>query len=254
MNIAIVDDELSSRESFEKILRKCSNKLHFKMDLKSFSNGNSFLDDFHPLLYTVVFLDIYMNGLSGIEIAKEIRKVDSDVLIVFLTESDEFMPEAFSIHAFHYIIKPSSEEALYDKAESLLMDILNLGTGNESIFQFISQRKEYRLPYQDIVYIESNGHYCYINDKDKKRYKYRSSFSEVFDFLESDPRFLTINRGILINMDYLNHFEERNVVLYDNTRLPISVRNSKKIFQIIQNYTFSKLRHEIRYSGEKNDS
>ncbi|OUP48855.1 LytR/AlgR family response regulator transcription factor [Lachnoclostridium sp. An181] len=76
--------------------------------LSSFSDGVSFLESFQTERYSIVFMDIYMNGLNGLETAAKVRKVDGKCILIFLTSSKEFMPKAFSFHSFEYVIKPFS--------------------------------------------------------------------------------------------------------------------------------------------------
>ncbi len=80
------------------------NQLEYHIDL--FPGGEDLLGTYRPFQYTVIFLDIYMDGISGIETAEKIREADEDANLVFLTASEEHRPEAFSVFATAYLIKP----------------------------------------------------------------------------------------------------------------------------------------------------
>ena len=84
MNIAIVDDLSYENDKLKNILNEYAaiNKIALKTD--EYNNGESFLKNYSPYAYTIVFLDIFMEGLSGVDIAKIIRKSDTDTIIVFL--------------------------------------------------------------------------------------------------------------------------------------------------------------------------
>lgn len=250
MNIAIVDDVKTERDDLSSIIKNYSVNNHIKTDISLFESGEAFLEDFKPYLYTVIFLDIFMKELNGLETAKKIRETDSSVLIIFLTESTDFMPDAFNVHAFHYLKKPENLKDLEKITVDLLDDVRNLGKKDEDIFSFIANRKEYSLPFSDILSVESSAHYSIITKTDGTRYKSRIPFSETHASLENDRRFLLINRGILINMDYIESFEDNLCVMKNDISLPINIRNFAKINQIRQNYIFYMLRQSQRSSGE----
>lgn len=250
MNLAIVDDVKKERDDLSSIIKNYSVNNHIKTDISCFESGEDFLETFRPYLYTVVFLDIFMKKLNGLETAKKIRETDSSVLIIFLTESTDFMSDAFDVHAYHYLKKPSNLEELEGITKNLLDDIRNLGKKDEDIFSFIANRKEYNLLFSEILCVESSAHYSIITKTDGTRYKSRIPFSETHAALEYDKRFLLINRGILINMDYIESFEDNLCVMKNDISLPINIRNFAKINQIRQNYIFYMLRQSQRASGE----
>lgn len=250
MNIAIVDDVKNERDHLSSIIKNYSINKHIKVDVSDFESGEDFLEDFRPYLYTVVFLDIFMKELDGLETAKKIRELDTAILIVFLTESTDFMPEAFNVHAYHYLKKPDDTKELETVVIHLLDDIRKLGMKDENFFSFISERKEYNLPFSEILCVESNAHYSIITKTDGRKYKSRIPFSETYASLKSDGRFLLINRGILINMDYIKSFENNLCVLNNDIALPINIKNFMKINQIRQNYIFIKLRHKSINAGD----
>jgi DNA-binding LytR/AlgR family response regulator len=221
---------------------------HLTLDVTCFSSGEALLANYRPLLYTVIVLDIYMEDMSGIETAERIRAVDSDVLLVFLTTSDDHRPETFRCHAFDYIRKPVDTAALFQ----VMDDILKRNTPPlDKHLAFTSNRREYRLPYSDIVVIRSNNHYLEILDRQSVTYMTRMTFSSVSDLLKQDRRFLLILRGVYVNMDYIIDFRGNTCYLTGDIHLPINVRNSRKIQQIWRNYLFQSIRGEATERGAR---
>ena len=100
MNIAIIDDTAVDRLLLSKTLKDYFASRGLDADISEFENAEAFLQTYRPLMYTIVFMDIYMKGKNGIEAATEFRKSDCDTLLVFLTSSGEHRPEAFSTQRY----------------------------------------------------------------------------------------------------------------------------------------------------------
>ena len=110
MNIAIVDDSASDRRHLEQILQKYAAINQLDMNIEHFSGGEAFLNHYQPYQYTIIFLDIFMNGITGIKTAEIIRKTDEESVLVFLTTSEDHRPEAF-----RYLLPPISASPLHGK-------------------------------------------------------------------------------------------------------------------------------------------
>lgn len=168
MNIAIVDDKSEEREALKTLLTEYTAINSLEIILHEFPSGEIFLSEYTPFTYTVVFLDIYMNGMTGVETAEKIRKTDTDTPVIFLTTSREHMGNAFSVHAFDYIEKPADREKLF----TCMDDLLKTKTALYSeTLHFSQDRIEHRLPFPDIVSVNTaKTNYLDITDKKGKVY------------------------------------------------------------------------------------
>ena len=220
MNIAIVDDLPEEIENFKSILEEYSNTV------------------------TAIFLDIYMGGMTGIEAAEQIRKVDGDTLIVFLTSSNEHMGSAFSIHAFDYIEKPASKEKIFHVMDDILKRHTRI---YEKTLDFVCERKNFSIPLSSIVSIRTaESNYLEITDREKKVYNTRMTFSGIQKELEGESAFLLINRGVLVNMDYIARFAEGECFMKNGRSFQVYTKRGFETEQKWQNYIFSKVRDRQR--------
>ena len=176
--------------------------------------------------------------MSGTDAAEIIRKNDTDTTLVFLTESMDHMPEAFSLHAYDYISKPAD----ITRISRLMNDIIRQTNESSKSLSFVYDRENMSIPYSDIVVLSSSGHYLEITDKHNKIYKIRMTFSSVESALSDEKQFLLINRGVMVNMDHIQKFEDGVCYLEGNINMPANVRNIKNIKAIWRNYLFSKVR------------
>jgi len=249
VRIAIVDDQKRERDLLSEILKEYGTKRRYLMNIDTFSDGEQVLDGYTQYLFVVIFMDIFMPGMDGIEAARKIREKDADVSIVFVTTSTEHMPEAFDVHAFQYLVKDGDAAALREKVFRLMDELLARRIAAEKVFHFISERHEYALPFTELLCLESDGHYTVVTDKKGQRYRSRLSFSDAVDSLSGDRRFLSINRGILVNMDYIVSFDRGICTMLHELTLPVNVRKQKDIDQLRQNYVFQKLHEEMQRSA-----
>lgn len=112
IRIAICDDEPAILKMMNEYLVRFHLKYELQFQIQTFTDGKKLLADERE--YDIIFLDIKLPEENGIEIGHKIREKDKKVKIIFLTAYDDYMKQAFEVHAFNYIIKPASEEKLHN--------------------------------------------------------------------------------------------------------------------------------------------
>ena len=241
LNIAIVDDQAQDASSLHRLISNYALYNSLDLHIAEFRSAEEFFHDYQPYAFSIVFMDIYMNELTGIDAAKKIRKNDRDIFIIFLTTSSEHMREAFSTHAFDYIEKPIEESRLF----SVLDDILDRHTSkvNEPSLRFSSNRSDYMLPFKDIMLIRTaERNYLEITDINSTSYKTRMTFKEVSGLINTINYFLEINRGISVNLNYVTGIKNGICSMKGGTLAPVNLSKQAEIEQIWINFKFSKIR------------
>ena len=137
MNIAIVDDLASDRLQLIGKLQAYMQQARIPFTLYEFDSGEAFLEAFSPGRFSIVFLDIYMGGMTGMAVAHAIREQDFDCRLIFLTQSEEYLREGYSVNAVHYLIKPVSDPdftqamrfcRLTSSSQPVYLDVVSSGT------------------------------------------------------------------------------------------------------------------------------
>lgn len=250
MNIAIVDDRKEERALLKPLLLEYAASNNLEISLHEFPCGEDFLAEHSPFRFTVIFLDIYMDGMTGVETAERIRKTDTDTPVIFLTTSRDHMGRAFSIHAFDYIEKPADREKLFKCMDDLLKTKTVLYS---KTLDFSQDRTDHRLPFPNIVSVHTaESNYLDITDRKGEVYHIRMTFSAVCEQLCPDSRFLLVNRGLLINMDYIVRFEDGACVLKDGREYRVFTKKLKETEQKWQNYIFHRIRSGQKERGRRN--
>ncbi|MBP5249963.1 MAG: response regulator transcription factor [Lachnospiraceae bacterium] len=243
MNIAIVDDDQKEIDTLSDTLKEYAALGKTALTINVFHSAQEILAAYRPYAYTAIFMDIYMDGKTGIEAAQEILSLDRRAIIIFLTSSDEHMPQAFSMHAYDYIGKPAKKERLFKVMDDVLLRKSELESSPTLTIN--CDRNTVSLPYRDIVYVRTADHnYLEIMDEAKNTYITRLTFSKVADTLAKDRRFLLIIRGIIVNMEYIHKLSGDICYLKNGVQLPINIRNAKELENIYQNFKFDSMRNE----------
>ena len=248
LNIAIVDDLLSDSLRLKSFIQGYfHNSEHDLNNLISYSSGEELLKDFEPEKFHVVFMDIIMNKINGVQTARQLRIDDSRLLIIFMTTSREYALEAFTVHPFDYILKPYNKrniDNVLDEAVKFLM------ADDPSVTIKISQ-SDYQIPMSLVSSIVSQGHNVEINLTDGRSMLSNMAFKEIKKLFDDDPRFLLCNRGIIVNMSQISSRENGVFIMKNGMRFPIRVRDSSKIAAAFSQFLITHLRggvHENFYS------
>lgn len=148
MNIAICDDDKSFRDLLEKHLKNYFNERSIPLNFFQFGSGEELLDN--QLLFDLVFLDVEMGNINGIDTGKELKKRNPHNIIFVITSYDGYLDDAFKIRAFRFLCKPLNVVRLYkaldDAAELINNDII--------VFYDVNTGQNVRVYTNDIIYLE----------------------------------------------------------------------------------------------------
>ena len=249
MNIAIVDDEQKEIDRLREVINEYAVINRLDISVFPFRSGEEIIRAYRPYSFTLVFLDIYMPGMTGIEAAGSIMETDPGAMIIFLTSSDEHMPEAFSLHVYDYINKPAERERLFKVLDDALMRTTR--KSEEQVLTFMSNRHTIAVRFSEILLIRTNGRNLEIVDTDGESYETRMAFSEAEKRVAGDARFLTLMKGIVVNMDHIVRISDGRCYMTNNENVAVNVKKSKALTEIWQNYRIGCIRAERR--GRRNN-
>lgn len=236
MRIAIVDDLASERALLRDRLERQLSRRNVQADLFEYQSGEDFLAAEKEQRFTVVFLDIYMAGANGIETAKELRKLDTDCLLVFTTTSTDHALEGFQVRAMHYLVKPFTEEDI----DRLTDELLSRVPKPDKYMDLKVNRSDIRLCYQNIIYAEHFSHMIYIHTDGERELVTRQSFDSFITSLKMDPRFYQCNRGVVINLEHAVDFDGTDFRLDNGSNVPVSRKLLKNARQTFMEFLFQK--------------
>ena len=236
MKIAIVDDQAAERDRLKALLRAYAQQRNMPLVCFEFSSGEDFLRQYAAYRYSAVFLDVYMDGMTGIETAKQIRESDKDTVLFFLTSSESHYSDAFSVFASAYFEKPCGEEKLFRALDHFLLR----SERQERTFSFSYSRNDYSILFSDLVSLETQGNYITITDRNGEVFRTRLTFTAARNRL--DERFLTLMKGVIVNMDFIKTIEGSLCCLTNGKTLPVNKKKTKELRETWFNYKIAKIR------------
>ena len=185
MRIAIVDDLAAERTLLKDRLEQQLHRRNVQADILEYESGETFLEAARKAPFTAAFLDIYMDGMTGMEAAKKLRKTNTDCLLVFTTTSTDHALEGFQVRALHYLVKPFTEADIDALTDELLARIPQ----PDKYMELKVEGSEIHLHYQDIVYAEHFAHLIYVHTTVQKTLATRQPFKTFIAPLKDDTRF-----------------------------------------------------------------
>lgn len=238
MNIAVVDDIKTDSDLLIRLLREYDRQYPCSMTVSCYPGGEEFLSSLHTSHYDAVFLDIFMESLDGMETARRLWEADARCLVIFLTVSREHIWQAAGLHCFDYIDKA---ELTRERIFRVMTDLCARLPEISRTLDFVSGSRNFSIPVSRIQHILSDNNYTVFGMTDGTEYRCRISFKSICELTRDIACFLNCNRGILLNMDYIQREEADIYVMQDGQRFPIRRLDRPSIKNIYHNYQFEKL-------------
>lgn len=241
MRIAICDDEQRSWEELTAALHGWDPT----RQPECFSTGAALLEAARePEAFDIAFLDIYMPGENGVDIAGELRKISPQTGIVFVTTSREHAVDAFSLHALHYLVKPVTTEGVVEAFRRLTQ----LKSRQRPTITLTAGHDSHTVYLDEICYIQSANHATEVFLTRGRQIRVWTPLNELSSRL--GEAFLKINRGAVVNMEQIEQMGIDSCMLRDGTRLDFTRRERGAIRAAYDNYLFTRLSQRQGFDGE----
>lgn len=218
--IGICDDEMAAVLQVEKIVIDYLQRVKKEAQILLFQSGGELLEHIEEL--HILFLDIEMPKMDGIEIGKIICKRNKECKIIMATSHLERFKEAFKIDAFRFVTKPFNNSEI----EEALQDALDTMIGMEDM-EFYKNRTMYKVQQKDIMYLKAYGGFVEAN-VGNQILRREISLSKLEEIMDRNI-FFRINREILVNMFHIDNY--KNDIIKVGTQTFKIARRRKKEFE-----------------------
>lgn len=187
----------------------------------------------------ILFLDILLGNQNGIALAKSIQKRDSHLQIVFITGYVDYISDVFEAQPIYLLLKPIREDKLYSAMEKALE---GLEAARQQVLELRLHEKLLRIPFRDIIYVESDGRYLYIHQTAQTE-RVTMKLSEMLRSLPSS--FLRCHQSYVINMDQVKKFSGKTVELQNGDILPVSRSRYQKVKETVLHYYAGRMQERM---------
>ena len=231
IKIAICDNDRSELEKTSRLVAAYFENR--KSDFNDFNidifGDSSELSDYmrRSGSFDLLILDTSLRGMSGIELASEMRERGEDSEIVFVSQSEEFAYDAYKVNAIQYLLKPIQKAELHSALSRALTQIANSSPGY-TVFKTSDGIR--RVGWNEIVNSYTMGHYQLISLTDGSELKLRATSDELYSTLKESGYFMRVGSPYIINITHLKELQAHELTLDNGARIPLP-KNSYKLIK-----------------------
>lgn len=228
MKIIICDDSIEDLLKIEKLLLKYKKFYpNTSFEVEKFSDASQLYNNIqNNQLADIYILDIIMSEKNGIDIGHQIRKSNSNNIIIYTTCSSDFALEAYEVCAVRYILKPINENKIFE-ALNYAMSYINIK--KESSYLIKTKNGLVPVPYSQIEYIENSSRKLeahLTNGKTIRSIFIRKSFEEEISELIKEAQFTQVHKSFLINLKYIKQLAKNSAIMESGKNIPISQKRA----------------------------
>lgn len=234
LKIAVCDDAQFHVEYTQSLIKKWEESKNYPVHVTPFESGDSLLEALSKESFDIILLDIMMPLISGIDVAAEIRKYNSTVKIIFVSSSSEFGVTSYSVKASNYLLKPLNKEQLFAALNEVVEEIME----EPDALICKSNGMVHRIPLADIEYIEAQDKYVMIYLVHKGAVKVLEPMYQLEKRLPVGRDFFKCHRSYMINLHYVNSFNNKEITTLFGNAVPISRKHAKEFQETFFAYAF----------------
>lgn len=234
MKIALLDDD---KKQLNIIYKYIAERLGSAHTISTFTDEEKFLSEWKAGDFDLILIDIFMDKLLGIDVARKIRQTDDNVKLVFCTSSNEFAQESYDVKASYYLRKPITKSKIEAMLKRVDFDELEL-------LQSLRLPDGQNIILRNITYAEYDKYKIVIHNKKGDDITSRILFSEAEAALCDFTYFCTCSKGIIVNFYHVRQQNKDTFLMDDNSKVPISRRRQKEVADAYASFRFDQLRKE----------
>lgn len=240
LQIAICDDQPRELAIINEYITEYLDTYSLEAEVKKYSHPDKLLTAIEDKSFHLYLLDVVMPMLSGIELGKEIRRLDREAQIIYATTEPQFALQAYAASPLNFLIKPIKKQSLFD---TLTLAISKTDSVEERTFAVKTSDSLRVIGLSEIACCEYRSHaviFSLINGKEVLSRTIRDSFSEYASPILKDRRFLQCHTSYLINMRWVERFAKDSFTLRGGKVIPIAAKQYPVVRDTYMDYLLAK--------------
>lgn len=229
IKIAIVEDELQYADQLQEYLREFERESGECFEIVHFTDGDTIVNKYRPV-YDIILMDVEMKFMDGMSAAEEIRKIDSEVVIIFITNMPQYAIRGYAVDALDYVLKPVSYFAFSQRLNRAIGRMKKRETKTLTI---AIKGGTVRLNVSSITYVESQGHTLVFHTVGND-YHSSGTMKELEEDL-NQHNFSRGNKGYLINLAQVDGIKDGCAVVKGEALL-LSRSRKKEFMEALTRY------------------
>lgn len=228
MRVAICDDDMYIVGAMDQMLTQIGKEDKLSLEVEAFSDGQVLWEEMNRSgAFDLIYLDIEMEQMDGITVAKNIRQRDPYTILIFVSSYDSYCRQLFDVEPFRFLDKPIDEETFRSYFRAAYVRLMD---SNER-FVFQAEKKFFQIPYKEIIYMESEMRLIYIHAASGE-YEFYAKLNDVEKRIQEKSRyFIRVHRSYMVNFLYIKSMNMSEVVLVTGEVLPLSSKHKNEAMQ-----------------------
>ncbi|MGM0213833.1 LytR/AlgR family response regulator transcription factor [Enterococcus sp. AZ109] len=224
IRVTICDDEQKQRNELRRVVERSLQLKGLEYQLQEFENGEALLAGLSAVSIDILFMDIEMGQLNGMETARLLRKHAPETLLIFVTSHPDYVFQGYEVKALNYILKPYKEQKILEVLDSALAE---LSEEAEQSFSVKHKGSQKRLLLRDIRYFWSERRKIHVQTEEET-FTFYGKLNEIEE--EMPECFIRIHNRYLVNINFVDEVSSEHV-LCTGQMLPLS-RTHKQTLQV----------------------
>ncbi|WP_323617096.1 LytTR family DNA-binding domain-containing protein [Erysipelothrix rhusiopathiae] len=220
IRIVLCDDDNVVIEKYRYLIKRYAMSRGMEVELSSFSRGEDLIFELtdHYEEPDIIFLDVFMDELNGVEVAKQIRAMGYNSQIIFLTSSSDYVFDAFDVGSLNYLIKQDTDDTRFRTVLGQVLTQIDKRSGDFFDCNFGAESR--RIPFKDISHFEIYRRVMRVHFNNDEYF----DFYETMDHLTTrlaNRNFVRVHRSYLVNLNHIVLFKNQTLRLENGEELPI---------------------------------
>lgn len=234
MLIYLCDDSKSDTLRLKHYLDVYSERLKLNFELTVFSSGTELFAAYQQADPSpeLMFLDIYMETLDGIALARQLRDMHYQGGIIFTTSSTEHAMDSYEVNALYYLQKPY-DRSHFERAMARCGALLQKA---KPCFTFTYKKREYSIPFEDIIFFETGQSHTVFLHTVSGTHSFSGVLSQITEFFVDADCFLPVGRSFLINLNHVSGQNGADLFMSDNSIVQVPLRRRTEILTAVENW------------------
>lgn len=247
MRIAICDDDERELAHLLELIKKYQSSSGKHIDCRSFQNSIDFLSDLKGGEYDLVLLDAAMSGTSGVQTARELRELDRNVEIIFISSSPEFAVESYSVKAYYYLLKPIDEDNLFPLLHSVGTRLF-LQDGQGVVLK--SRKGVVRVSFAGLEFVEVIDKTVSFHLADGGIYEVTAALTDFEEKILDRQEFIKTHRSFLVNLNYIRSIGINSIVTKNGYEIPVSRQRRSQVQDAYMHFLSKAGTKTLKNSGQ----
>lgn len=226
MRIAICDDDEWELQRLSELIAKYHVSRGESCEQRSFYSGADLLADIKGGEYDLVLIDMLMPGISGIQVVQELRELDKNVRIIFVSSSPQFAVESYRLDAYYYLLKPVDSDSLFPLLDKVANE---LSMQEEQAIVLKNRDGVVRVFFTELEYVEVINKKVFFHLSSGVIYEVTATLADFEGMLLLRPEFIKTHRSYLVNLSYVQAVKTHYVVTKSGHSVPVSRKRHRQI-------------------------